>query len=415
MTGTSDGGVDVLLSSTQTQGRVSRVTMAMLAIIAAADPSLQPQTIHVLPNWKTPVNYLETNYPVVTLRVGSVDLTEKIYGRAMPNEVRGNYVTFAWTAHVWGEKSWQLFDDVDDENEALPQANIASDIADAIIDVFMSFSGDSYSGIVYFDKIKVRESEPERGPQRLTRMIISGFVLVRRPLGVFYTPLSPIRTKIFNLDTCLQASPILPFDLDISLQASPMLPISLDTDLQASPLIPFNLDIGLQASPIQSSDLDALFISLPLAESVLWDDSIGPASQWVSYAGDATLADDLSDTTPYGYPSLDITNGPLQYGDVTWVTAPTDGSLYPYIGFWFKGINNGNTFTLLFYGANEGDGNAQYSWVDNGGEGWQFILIPLTSFSVSGLFDWSDIEIIRFSVDTFVGTYKIAHLVNANF
>jgi hypothetical protein len=62
MTGTSDGGVDVLLSSTQTQGRVSRVTMAMLAIIAAADPSLQPQTIHVLPNWKTPVNYLETNY-----------------------------------------------------------------------------------------------------------------------------------------------------------------------------------------------------------------------------------------------------------------------------------------------------------------------------------------------------------------
>lgn len=185
MTGNSSGGVDVLLSSTPTQGRVSNVTMAMLAIIAAADPSLQPQTQHVLPNWKTPVNYLSENYPVVTLRIGNVDLAETIYGRSMPQGVRGNYVTYAFTAHVWGEKSWQLFEDVDEENESEPQANLASDLADKIIDVLKSFTGDKYSGIVYFDKIKVRESEPERGPQRLTRMIISGFVNVRRPLGTF--------------------------------------------------------------------------------------------------------------------------------------------------------------------------------------------------------------------------------------
>jgi hypothetical protein len=180
---TSRGGIDVLLSNTPTQGRHSNVTMALLAIIAGADPSLQPQTIHVLPNWKTPVIYLEENYPVVTVKVGNDDLTERIYGRQMASIQRGLFVTFAWTAHVWGEKSWLLFEDVDQENEAEPQANLASDLADKIIDTLMKFAGDKYSGIVYFDKIKVRESEPERGPQRLTRMIISGFVLVRRPLG----------------------------------------------------------------------------------------------------------------------------------------------------------------------------------------------------------------------------------------
>lgn len=178
----ASGGVDVLLSSTPTQGRHSNVTMALQGIISNADPSLQPANIHVLPNWKTPVNYLAENYPVVTIRVGNDDLTEKIYGRQMAGTQRGLFVTYAFTAHVWGEKSWNLFDDVDTENESQPQANLASDLGDKIIDALMKFSGDSYSGIVYFDKIKMRESEPERGPQRLTRMIISGFIMVRRPL-----------------------------------------------------------------------------------------------------------------------------------------------------------------------------------------------------------------------------------------
>ena len=179
---TTSGGVDVLLSSTPTQGRHSNVTMALLAIIAGADPSLSPQTTHVLANWKTPANYLEDNYPVVTIRVGNDDLTEKIFGRQMASTQRGLFVTFAFTAHVWGEKSWQLFQDVDEENQSEPQANLASDLGDKILDTLMKFTGDVYSGIVYFDKLKMRESEPERGPQRLTRMIISGFILVRRPL-----------------------------------------------------------------------------------------------------------------------------------------------------------------------------------------------------------------------------------------
>lgn len=185
-TGPSGVGLDVVLTTQpKQQGRINPVTVAMLAIIADADSSLQPQTRHVLPNWKTPVNYLETNYPVVTLRVGNVDMTEKIYGRTMfgVSNQRGHFVAYAFTAHVWGEKTWQLFEDIDHEDEAVPQARNASEVADNIIDAFEKFTGDSTSGIVFFDKITARESEPERGPQRLTRFIIAGFVFVQRPLA----------------------------------------------------------------------------------------------------------------------------------------------------------------------------------------------------------------------------------------
>lgn len=177
-------GIDVVLTKANRLGGMTVVIEAILQIIAGADTSLQPQNIHVLPNWKTPTNYLETNYPVVTLRVGNVDMTERIYGRTMfgkPN-TRGHFVTYAFTAHVWGEKAWQLFEDLDQEDETIPQVKVAADIADNIIDAFETFTGDSTSGIVFFDRITARESEPERGPQRLTRIIIAGFVLVQRPL-----------------------------------------------------------------------------------------------------------------------------------------------------------------------------------------------------------------------------------------
>jgi hypothetical protein len=165
-----------------TEGRYSTVTEQMLEIIAGADPSLQPQTTHVLPNWKTPVEYLVTNYPVVTLRVGAQDMTEKIYGRQISSTERGHYVMYAFSAHVWGEKTWQLFQDIDEENQAIPQANLASELADKIIDALEKYNGDDTSGIIHFERIISRESEPERGPQRLTRIIITGYVLIKRPL-----------------------------------------------------------------------------------------------------------------------------------------------------------------------------------------------------------------------------------------
>jgi hypothetical protein len=170
---------DIIIAPSN-EGRMTPVKNAMLSIIAGADASLYPQDTHVRGDWKIAVNYLETNYPVVTLRVGNVDMTEKVYGRQIGGNTRGHFVLYAFSAHVWAEKSYQLFEEGSDEQQT--QARPASEIADAIIDTLEEYSGDDISGIRWFDKVTARESEPERGPQRLTRFIIEGFVMVRRPL-----------------------------------------------------------------------------------------------------------------------------------------------------------------------------------------------------------------------------------------
>lgn len=171
---------DVIIAPSN-EGRMTPVKNAMLEIISGADLSLSPQDTHVRGDWKILTTYLEDNYPVVTLRVGTVNITERIYGRTMDKSTRGHYVTYSFSAHVWAEKSYQLFDEGADEHQT--QARPASEIADAIIDTLEKYNGDETSGICHFDRVTARESEPERGPQRLTRVIIEGLVLVKRPLS----------------------------------------------------------------------------------------------------------------------------------------------------------------------------------------------------------------------------------------
>jgi hypothetical protein len=174
-----DKSIDVIIAPTN-EGRMTPVRNKMLEIIADSDDQLQPQITHVRPDWKVAVYYLENNYPVVTLRLGNVDITELIYGRQISETRRGHFVTYKFSAHVWAEKSYQLFDEGANETQA--QAKPASELADKIMDVFLLYTGDETSGIWYFDKLTARESEPERGPQRLTRIIIEGVVLAKRPL-----------------------------------------------------------------------------------------------------------------------------------------------------------------------------------------------------------------------------------------
>jgi hypothetical protein len=164
-----------------TVGRMTPVKAKMLEVIASADSTLSPQAVHVRPDWKTAVEYLENNYPIVTLRIGSEIVSELIYGRQISSTERGHYITYSFSAHVWAEKSYQLFEAGADETVA--QAKPASDLADKIIDTLEKYKGDATSGICYFHNITARESEPERGPQRLTRIILEGFVMVKRPLA----------------------------------------------------------------------------------------------------------------------------------------------------------------------------------------------------------------------------------------
>jgi len=180
--GISTTSIDVCIQSLIpiTIGRMSKVKDELMEIIADADEQLQPQNIHVRPDWKIAVYYLENNYPVVTLRLETEIVPERIYGRMLPKEERGHYVSYAFTLHVWAEKEYQLFEGTGDE--VVAQAKPASVLADKIIETLKMYNGDDVSGIRYFEQLSSRESEPERGPQRLTRIIITGFVIVKRPL-----------------------------------------------------------------------------------------------------------------------------------------------------------------------------------------------------------------------------------------
>jgi hypothetical protein len=153
-------------------GGISAVKTKVLSLIAAADSSLTPEATHVLPNWRTDISYLETSYPVVTIRIGTEDVSERIYGRQISSTIRGHFAVYTFSAHVW------------DENAATgPKSADACALADKIINYLCKYTGDNVSGICSFINLSGRESEPERGPQRLSRVIIEGFIEVKRVLS----------------------------------------------------------------------------------------------------------------------------------------------------------------------------------------------------------------------------------------
>jgi hypothetical protein len=158
---------------TDSVGGISAVKTKILELISASSSNLSPQATHVHPNWKTDISYLETNFPVVTVRLGPANISEKVYGRQLGNDTRGTYTAYALSMHVWDERA-----------STDPASKNACDLADTIINYLLNYTGDSTSGIVYFDALTVRESEPDpRGPQRLCRVIIEGFVFCKRILS----------------------------------------------------------------------------------------------------------------------------------------------------------------------------------------------------------------------------------------
>jgi len=157
-------------------GGISAVKSKLMEIIVDADSSLAPKNTHVLSNWRIELWKLENDFPIVTVRVGIVNLNELIYGRKVGWNQQGHYVGYQFSLHVWHENA----DDPD------PKSKNACDLADKIIDVLEMYSGDSTSGIERFYNITSIESEPERGPQRMSRVIIEGFILAKRVLADSY-------------------------------------------------------------------------------------------------------------------------------------------------------------------------------------------------------------------------------------
>lgn len=153
-----------------TEGNLADVKNAIITHISEADASLIPLIEHIFLKWN--LNIWETNtdkMPVVTVRVGPVNINETAYGRILSSTKKGTYATFYFTMHVHHS--------IDSGTE--PSKN-AMDLADKIV-TKLEKSADAASGIVYYSGVTYREASGMH--HGLARIIIEGYVFVRRPFA----------------------------------------------------------------------------------------------------------------------------------------------------------------------------------------------------------------------------------------
>lgn len=155
-----------------TEGNIYDVKEAIMTHISESDSVLTPKTSHVLP--KTDLDIWEANtnkMPVVTVKIGPANIVETSYGRQIGGSTvkRGNYVVYYFTAHVHHTIA-----------SGSEPSKSAMDLADKII-TKLEQSDDSSSGIAYYDQITYREASGAH--HNLARVIIEGYVFVRRPIS----------------------------------------------------------------------------------------------------------------------------------------------------------------------------------------------------------------------------------------
>lgn len=175
VTTSKTAGVDVILTE-PIVGGISTIKEKLQNTISEVDSKLTPKAEHVLFNWRNPVISAE-NAPVVTMRLGTTQYTDALFGRKTKSNETGQFITVPFSLHVWNEKLvYEMQDGVDESKPT-------TELADKIVTALEKFKNDANgSGICYFFNVTARESEPERGPQNLNRVIIEGFMTVKRPL-----------------------------------------------------------------------------------------------------------------------------------------------------------------------------------------------------------------------------------------
>lgn len=143
-----------------------------MTFISEASADLLPKAEHVLGNWRLNVWQLASDkFPIVTVRIGPSNIIETAYGRELGGGVSGQYVMYAWSAFVFEANS-------DEPNLKAKDAMILADI----IMTYLAKKCDKASGIIHIYDMVVRESEPARGSQRMSRIVVEGRLLARRPL-----------------------------------------------------------------------------------------------------------------------------------------------------------------------------------------------------------------------------------------
>jgi len=146
-------------------GNMAAVKAKLADLISSAD-----QTITVLQDWN--FNIYEATFPLVTIRMGASPIKDIHYGRHLPSGKLGRYTLYYFTAHVFAQHA-----------EGQIQSKTAHELADKIFKYLITHNKDVGSGIVDIFNLSMRESEPARASQRISRVIIDGFILAERDLS----------------------------------------------------------------------------------------------------------------------------------------------------------------------------------------------------------------------------------------
>ena len=153
-------------------GRFYDTKERLMELIAASSSSLQPQSAHVIPDWKFDSSTLQ-NLPLASVRVAPVNIDDPLYGRVMGGgtvPVFGSIAVFSFTIHVHTR-----YNDVAGEDKG----KYAQQLGDKIIDyLILRSSEESVHHIADIYDLDMRESEPQG--QRVARVIISGRMLCKR-------------------------------------------------------------------------------------------------------------------------------------------------------------------------------------------------------------------------------------------
>lgn len=147
----------------------------LMDLIVLADTSLSPKATHVLGHWRPQTWELtDDKMPIVTVRIGPVTIEETSFGRKIRHNVTGTYAAFFFTLQVWAKNATITSTVLLKEKDVMV-------LADKIVTYLKKYSGDATSGIAYFRDVSFRGADPEGGPLSYSRVIIDGFIFVKRP------------------------------------------------------------------------------------------------------------------------------------------------------------------------------------------------------------------------------------------
>jgi hypothetical protein len=141
------------------------VKTKLLTLISNANSGLSPQTTHVLGNWKTNIDRLDSGtFPVVTIRM--INATEDYqWGQKTPTKTNAQYYNYRFTAFVFALTLGQ-----------------ARGIADDIIDYLAEHNKDVTSGILDIIKLSVQETADRHGTQRYFKVVVDGIIITEETL-----------------------------------------------------------------------------------------------------------------------------------------------------------------------------------------------------------------------------------------